>query len=240
MKQTITVVVLLVCLCLAVTAQAQQKIQVNIGFTPMFGNISGTSIIKNTEITTEDNLGIGKRNTIYEAMFALYVKHLSVRGFYLIPKTIDGDGWLPAGIATESKDISKDKPLAIHSSLIINANRIEIGTPIRLSQSFLVEPMLVYSTISPSISITGEKYTYNHSPKVSEIGLGMELSERISVDSVLRLKYLATPKLQVFSGKYLVYNRNMFFGGGYNYTSYSGDLMNAKFHGPTIEAGVNF
>lgn len=224
-------------LCVGVFAQGAA---INVGLHPTFANIATASVIKNTEIRHQDDLGLNKNAALYEMVVGVYTQQASIRAYYLFPITMSADGLLPAGVASDAKDATKDKALAVNSTYTLNANRIELAIPFRVNRLLLVEPIFLYQTISPSITITGKDYSFNHSPKFSTAGCGLEITENVSRNSVLRFKYLATPKMSYFEAKYLIYDRNMFFGGGYSCWSYIGDNLNARIQCPIAEVGFYF
>jgi hypothetical protein len=226
---------LLLC-CVDVFAQG---VGWNFGVTPMFASINSSANIKNFEIRHQDDLGWGRTTIFYEIHGAIYSRQASIRAYYLFQKAFNGDGLLPPGIAEKTKG-GKDEPLPVSSSFTLNASRVELAIPVRLNRSLLIEPMFIYQTISPSITITGKDYSFSHNPKISAVGLGLEITEMVSRNSVLRFKYLATQKTQMFEAKYLVYEKNMFFGGGYSCWTFQDDNFNARIQGPTAEVGLNF
>ena len=235
--KSMSLVLALALCCVGLNAQGATF---NAGIAPVFGTISVCSTIKNTEIRHNEDLGITKNATLYEGFLSLYTRQVSVRAYYLFPKSLNGEGLLPAGIATDTKDASKDKPLAVNSTFTLNSNRIELAIPLRINRLMLVEPIFLYQTITPSITITGKDYSFSHVPKTTLTGGGVEITENISGNTTLNLKYLATSNTSLLAIKCLVYTNTMSIGGGYSWWNYSGDRFNARIYGPMAEAKIMF
>jgi hypothetical protein len=235
--KTISLVLALALCCVGVDTYSATF---NAGITPVFGSVSVCSTIKNTEIRHNEDLGITKNAMLFEGFLSLYTRQVSVRAYYLFPKGLTGEGLLPSGIATDAKDASKDKPLAVNSTFTLNSNRIELAVPIRINRLFLIEPIFLYQTITPSVTITGKDYSFNHDSKTTLAGGGVEVTKNISGNTTLNFKYLATANTSLFTAKCLFYTNNMSMGGGYSWWSYSGDRFNARIYGPMAELKIMF
>ncbi len=220
--------------CVAGSAAAQQY-ALDVGVAPTMARMSPSVTIRNNDIALND-LGIDNKATLTEGYAALHTRAASIRGYYLFPKSLSADGLLPTIIATD-----KDKnPIPITTTLTLKANRLEVAVPLRVSRFVLVEPMFVYQTISPAVSITGKGYSFNSSPKLSAAGIGVELTERLTLNSTLRVKYLATDRSSLFEAEARYYDANMFIGGGYSCWNYDIGGMKMRAQGPMLRAGFRF
>lgn len=221
--------------CVAGNAPAQQY-SLDLGVTPFFDKLSASATIKNNDVSLNDELGLTRNNTLWEGFAAFNTRTCSVRGYYLFPKSLSAEGILPTSIA-----VDKDKkPIPVTTTLTLDANRLEVAIPLRVSRFVLVEPMFVYQTISPAISITGKDYSFTSNPRLSAAGMGVELTEKVSRNAVVRLKYLATSNMSLFEAEARYYDDNMFFSGGYGCWNYDTAGIKVRAQGPMARVGFHF
>jgi hypothetical protein len=221
--------------CVAGNAAAQQY-ALDIGVTPFFDKLSASATIKNIDVALNDQLGLDKNNTLWEGFAAINTRTCSLRGYYLFPKSVSADSLLPVTIA-----VDKDKkPIPVTTTFTLKANRLEVAVPLRVNRFVMVEPMFVYQTISPVVSITGKGYSFTSNPKLSAAGIGVELTEKVARNTLVRLKYVATANMSLFEAEARYVDGAMFFGGGYSCWNYDTAGMKVRVQGPMARAGFRF
>ncbi len=235
MKTTKTLLCAGIMACCVGNAAAQQY-SLDIGVTPFFDKLSASATIKNIDVSVNDELGLARNNTLWEGFAAINTRTCSVRGYYLFPKSVAADSLLPATIAVDKNK----KPIPVTTTLTLDANRLEVAVPLRVSRFVMVEPMFVYQTISPVVSITGKDYSFNSNPRLSAAGMGVELTEKVARNTLVRLKYVGTANMSLFEAEARYYDDNMFFSGGYACWNYDTPGIKMRVQGPMARVGFHF
>lgn len=234
----IKMLVVVVALFVASDSPAQ-IIATEVKVAPFFANMQSSLQIKDIDVS-HDSLAITKNPVLYELSGSVYTRHASLRGYYLFPKTLNGDGLLPAGVAN-----NKNEALPSVVNVSLNSCRLELAVPVRISQAFMVEPLLTYQSITPSIQITGKEFSYNSTSRLSGVGVGVELTENLSNSAAFKVKYIstvpgATTSSSLFQLRLNAVDRNMMLGVGYDWWTFNIDNYKSRVQGPTVEVGVRF
>lgn len=214
-----------------------QILSTELSFRPAFFSTSASTSIAGNEISHQTELNLNKSNTLYELCGAIHVSQAAIKGYYLFPKTISGDGRLNKLIVDPK---AKDELFPVSASYALSSGRVELAVPYRLNRACLIEPSVVYQSITQTLSITGANFNYTDTPKMAAFGLGIEITESFSAHDSLNAKLIATQNSSLFSLKYRRNDNRGHVGVGYDWWNI--DALNTKIRmsGPCVEVGVKF
>lgn len=219
------------------TEAPAQILSTEVSFRPTFLSTSASTSIAGHEISHQNDLNLNKSHTLYELYGAIYVSQAAIKGYYLFPKTISGDGRLNK-LIVDAK--SKDDLIPVSASYALSSGRIELAIPYRLNRACLIEPSVVYQSITQNLNITGANYSYADTPKTASFGLGIEITESFSAYDSLNAKLIATQNTSLFSLKYRRNDNRGYVGVGYDWWNIDTPNTKTRMSGPGVEVGVKF
>ena len=214
-----------------------QIISSELSFRPAFVSTSASTSIKGYEISHQSDLGLNKSQTLYELYGAIYVNSASIKGAYLFPKTITGDGRLSKAIVDAKL---KDDSLPVSSTYSLSGGHIELAIPYRLNKACLIEPLVAYQSLTQTLNITGTDYNYTDAVKLNSFGIGLELTESFTDYDSLKAKFLVTANTSMFNIHYRHSSKMGFVGIGYDWLNLDTPNTKTRMSGPMIEIGVKF
>ena len=214
-----------------------QIISSELSFRPAFVSTSASTSVKGYEISHQSDLNLNKSQTLYELYGAVYINSAAIKGYYLFPKTVSGDGLLTK-LIVDAK--AKDDLLPVSTNYTLSGGRVELAIPLRINKACLLEPAIAYQAISQNLKITGDNYNYTDAPRLSSFGIGLELTEYFTDYDSLKAKFLATSNSSLFNIHYRRNSKMGFVGIGYDWLNLDTPNTKTRMSGPTIEVGVKF
>lgn len=214
-----------------------QVLSTELSFRPSFVSTSAATSISGYEISHQSDLNLNKSQTLYELYGAIYVNSAAIKGYYLFPKTITGDGRLAKAIVDTKL---KDDFLPVSSSYSLSGGRVELAVPYRINKACLLEPFVAYQSLSQNINIIGANYSYVDAPKLNSFGIGLELTESFTEFDALKAKFLATANTSLFNIEYRRSNKMGFIGVGYDWWNLDTPNTKTRMNGPVVEVGLKF
>ena len=214
-----------------------QIISSELSFRPAFMSTAASTSIKGYEISHQSDLNLNKSQTLYELYGAVYINSAAIKGYYLFPKTVSGDGLLTK-LIVDTK--AKEDLLPVSTNYTLSGGRVELAIPLRINKACLLEPTIAYQAISQNLNITGDNYNYTDAPRLSSFGIGLELTENFTDSDALNAKFLVTANTSLFSVKYRRNDKRGFIGVGYDWWNIDTPNMKTRMNGPVVEVGVKF
>lgn len=221
--------------CFAISTAAAQ-VNSGIGITPIFGKISSTATVKNTDISLNDDLGIGRNATLWEGWAAIYTRAVGVRGYYLFPVNLSADSLLPASL----KDVKVKTDIPINTTFGLRAGRVELGIPLFNDRYWILEPFFLYQNLCPTITVQGKDFDYSYNTQYSSPGVGINLVERIGQNAALNAKFFVTQYTTQFDINAMWSRNHLFCGLGYTHRVASLNNFTYRLSGLQAEIGVAF
>lgn len=219
------------------TEAPAQILSTEVSVRPAFFSTSASTSIAGNEISHQGDLNLSKSNTLCELYCGIYISRAAIKGYYVFPKTISGDGQLNKLIVDPK---SKDEMIPVSASYVLSCGRVELAVPYRLNRACLIEPSVFYQHITQKLSITGDSYIYTDIPKTASFGLGIEITESFSAYDSLIAKLIAAPDATLFSLKYRRNDNRGYVGVGYDWWNIDTPNTKTRMSGPGVELGVKF
>jgi len=221
-----------------------QSIRTSLGIQPIFVK-STTNFIQGsgTDIHFNDNLGIDRKSTVWELYGGASLGSVSVRGYWLLPKSYSGVGNLVKSQYDPASTSKDEKLLPATLDRNFRTSRIELGFPLYY-QSFILEPMFVNTWVTDSFNINADKFKVDKTFTSSNSGLGIAGTWRVNQWSVISSKWFRAANDDYFDIKYRGFNSRYFAGAGYTYRTFNIGLQSSSLvtvsSGFTMEAGLTF
>lgn len=212
---------------------------VNVGITPIFGKISSSVVINGVDIAHDKDLGLTGNVNMFEVNAGVSSSGVSLKGFYVFPKIIEGVGILPSGVREQTVG-RKDEAIPVDSRYSLSMARVELSTIMRVDPALIIEPIVMWQWILPKLEISGSDYSFSRSPKISNGGIGVELTENVTNYSSLKVKYIGSSDSSLCELKYLLRYKHGAVTTGWMWWRFDSDKAITRLSGPFLEVSLGF